>query len=448
MRARGAGRLVAVALAAACLALPPGPAGAQDKPPSGADAGDLVNAVLGGLLGFKEVTGPELEAEVAEVGGVPFRTPVPLDYLAPAELQRYLKDVLDTEYPPERAKADERMLVAFGLIPPGTPLRDLRARLLEENVVGFYDERPGRKRLYAVSADRALTPANQLVLSHELRHALQDQYADVHAVLPDSVGDFDDRRMAFVSLLEGDATLVMERFLTSRLQQSGLGTGDLSDMAWPAPPVPGVPPVLRDQLVQPYLVGRDFARALQTRGGWAALRSAWSRPPESTEQVLHPDKFAAGEAPRKVALPWAPPGGRLVNEGVLGEMLARTLLSGPEDLEPVPGKPGPPSGEEAETAAAGWGGDLFRVWDVGGRTVLAWRSEWDSPADLREFAAALRRRFGATHGPRRAARGADLYARDGWSFAVVETAAAVTLVSSDDPAALDKALVALAGGGR
>src|SRR5437899_6742482 len=51
---------------------------AQERPP---DPADLINAVLGGLLGFKEVSGAELQEEVAEVGGVPFRTPVPLDYL-------------------------------------------------------------------------------------------------------------------------------------------------------------------------------------------------------------------------------------------------------------------------------------------------------------------------------------------------------------------------------
>jgi hypothetical protein len=84
---------------------------------------------------------------------------------------------------------------------PQTDLRDLRARVLEENIAGFYDERPGKKRLYAVSDDRRLSPSNQLILSHELRHALQDQYVDLHAQLPDAVGDFDDRRLAWLSLL-------------------------------------------------------------------------------------------------------------------------------------------------------------------------------------------------------------------------------------------------------
>jgi hypothetical protein len=435
----------AAALAALVLAL--AAAGfAQERPP---DPADLINAVLGGLLGFKEVSGPELQEEVAEVGGVAFRAPVPLDYLSPADLARYLKDVLDDEYPPARALADQRTLVAFDLLPSTVDLRAVRARVLEENIAGFYDERPGHKRLYAVSEDRTLTPANQLVLSHELRHAMQDQYADVHKVVADDVGDFDDRRLAFVSLLEGDATLVMERFLVKRLSGAGLGTGDLSQLSWPVPPVPGVPGVVRDQLVLPYLIGRDFARALQERGGWDAVRAAWSAPPASTEQVLHPEKFFAHEPPRAVRISYAPPKGRVLAEGVLGELLTRTLLAGGGTEEPagfVKDASAPlPTDDEVEKAAAGWGGDLYRAWDVGGHTVLVWRSEWDRPEDARKFQDALRRRFERTH-TRRTARGTTVLARGPWSRAIVTGPDAVTLVASDDAGLFAAAVKALGGG--
>ena len=424
-----------------------GVAAAQERPP---DPTDLINAVLGGLLGFKEVTGPELQDEVAEAGGVTFRSPVPLDYLSPGDLTKYLKDVLDDEYPPARALADQRTLIAFDLLPAGTDLRAVRTRVLEENIAGFYDERPGKKRLYAVSEDRTLTPANQLVLSHELRHALQDQYADVHRILPDAVGDFDDRRLAFVSLLEGDATLVMERFLMKRLSGSALGAaGDMSQLSWPTPPVPGVPAVVRDQLVLPYLVGRDFARALQERGGWEALKAAWSAPPTSMEQVLHPEKFFAHEPPRTVAIRYAPPHGHVLDEGVLGELFTRTFLAAGSE-EDAPAAPAgvalPPTVDEVERAAAGWGGDAYRAWDVGGKTLLVWRTEWDRVEDAREFHQTALRRLERTHGARKNLEGAALFARSGWLMAVVARGDAVTLVSSDDPALVPVALKAVGGG--
>jgi hypothetical protein len=412
--------VIALVLTALLAGAPPA---APQTPP---EAADLINTLLASLGGFRDLTGPELQKEVAEAGGVPFRGDVALDFLSRPALAAYIQDVLETEYPAARASADERTLIALDLLPPRTELRRLRARLLEDNVAGFYDERPGRKRLYAVSEDRTLTPANQLVLAHELRHALQDQYADVHGVLPASIGDFDDRRMAYLSLLEGDATLVMERFLLRRLPGAPDSLGELGGFALPPIAMPGVPAVLQDQLVLPYVAGRDFARAVWSRGGWDALRRAWSLPPASTEQVLHPEKYFAGEAPRPPKAAYTPPAGRLVNEGVLGEMLTRTLL-----------------GEGSDAAAAGWGGDVVRVFDVAGRTLLVWASAWDTPADAREFAAAARARFRSRHGPPRPASGFEVFESEGWRFALREETDGVLLLSSDDAQALQAALAAM-----
>ena len=415
-------------LALAILAFAPGPGTAQEPPP--ADPSDLVNTLLSGLLGFRDLTGPELQREVAEAGGIPFRADVPLDFMTRPELSRYVRELLDAEYPEAKARVDQRTLVAFDLLPPQTDLRALRARVLEENIAGFYDERPGHKRLYAVSADRRLSPANQLILSHELRHALQDQYVDLHGQLPDSVGDFDDRRVAWLSLLEGDATLVMQRFLLRRLPGAE-ADGETPGLSMPtAPEVAGAPPVVRDQLVLPYLVGLDFVRAVWQRGGADAIQKAWAHPPESTEQVLHPEKYFAHESPRPVDVPYTPRGGRLLNEGVLGELLARTLL-----------------GEGEERGAEGWGGDEFRVWDVGGRTLLVWRSVWDRPEDARTFEAAARRRFAGAHGAPEWRSGSAVYAGGAWRWALAPRAGGVQLVASDDGAVLGDALRALPGEG-
>ncbi len=412
-------RALAALLALVLLAPPLGLA--QESPAE--DPSDLLNALLSGLLGFRDMSDVELQQEIADIGGVAFRSRVVLEYMSRQDLSQYLKEAFDSEYPKEQALADERTLLAFDLLPAGTDLRALRARLLEENIAGFYDERPGKKRLYAVSRERTLTPANQIILAHELRHALQDQYADMHNLLPDSVGDFDDRRVAVLCLFEGDATLVMERFLTKRLPGGGDAQSlDLSALALPEAALPGVPDVVRDQLVLPYVSGREFAQALWKNGGWDAVKGAWSRPPQSSEQVLHPEKYLASEAPVDVGVGYEPPAARLVSEGVLGELLIRTLLAGDR------------------RAAEGWGGDRFRTWDLAGKTLLVWRTRWDTPADAREFLDAVRGRFGSTHGPGRAENDWTLYKRNAWSLGVTARDGAVVLVSSDDPAALRTAL--------
>ena len=425
-----------VALGLVALLLSAG-AGAQAPPEKGpaTEVTDLVNALLGGLLGGTEMTEARLQEEVAEAGGLPFRRDVPVAFLGRDELAAYLRELFDEEYPVEQARTDERLLRAFDLLPPGTDLRALRAHVLEENVAGFYDERPGKRRLYAVSEDRSFSPMNQIVLAHELRHAQQDQYADLYSSVAADLSDFDDRRLAWTSLLEGDATLVMERFVRLRLGALGVavestgqdpaapGVFDLPGAAGDLFDVPGAPPVVRDQLVQPYLAGLTFARALWSRGGAEALREAWKHPPESTEQILHPEKFFAREKARRVtpAVP-APPGSRLVSEGVLGELLVRTLV------------------EEDAEAAAGWGGDGWRLWDTGGRTALAWRSEWDLPVDAAEFHTALRARLAKRGAPSRRS-GWEVFPGVGGSRLAVRRAGdAVDLVSAD--AALLDVLIA------
>jgi hypothetical protein len=396
-------------------------AAAQD--PAAGDGSDLVNVLLSSVLGFRDMSGDELEKEVAEIGQTPFRTPVVFDFLDRAQLVAYLKEVIDAEYPRSKAEADARTLVAFGLLEPGTDLRRLRARLLEENVAGFYDDRPGRKRLYAISDDRRLTPANQMILAHELRHALQDQYLDTHALLDDAIGDFDDRRLAVLSLLEGDATFVMERFLLRRAPGGDEKAEEIASLSLPTPPVEGAPPVLRDQLVLPYTTGLDFVAALWKDGGWGEVQAAWSRPPRSTEQVLHPEKYRAGEEPRRVLVSYSPRGGRLVNEGVLGEMLSRTLL-----------------GENGGHAAEGWGGDAFRVWDVSGKTLLVWQAVWDDAESATRFARAMRAQLEATQGQALQQGSFEVFGRKAWRWAWRGDAGGSTLVSSDDPDALRKAL--------
>jgi hypothetical protein len=101
------------------------------------------------------------------------------------------------------------MLRGFGFLAEGQNLRATREKVLGENVAGFYDERPGVKKLFAISSGQSLNLMNQLVLSHELRHAIQDQQVVIREKLKVQ-SDYDDRRLAALSLLEGDSSILME----------------------------------------------------------------------------------------------------------------------------------------------------------------------------------------------------------------------------------------------
>lgn len=372
-------------------------------------------AARGVALGFSTKEDVELKNDVARIGEVPFLSKVTFEFLNREEMRSYFTAIFDEEYPVAEAEADQRMLVAFDLLSEGVDLREMRGRLLEENVVGFYDERPGKKRLFVVSHRRGMTPLNRMILAHELRHALQDQHIDVHTALPRDVGDFDDRRVALMCLLEGDATWLMERYLDENvpeIRETAL------DALWTLDEPLGaeVPRVLQDQLVLPYARGRAFARALWDEGGWQALRRAWDSPPRSTEQVLHPEKYRAREAPLVVAPPEAPKNGRLVREGVLGEILIRTLLGG----------------ETEDAAASGWGGDFYRVWDVRGRTLLLWRCAWDTERDEEEFSSAIIARLTRSHGRSQRIGDMRFFKRGSWNVVVTRRDGVVLFGAADD----------------
>lgn len=359
---------------------------------------------IGEMLGLSPVSPDELKRRVATLGGLSFRSEVPVNFMSRDELAGYIRDLFEDEYPPDFSEREETMLRGFGFLGPEQDLRTLREEVLNENIAGFYDERPGVKKLFAVSSGRSLNVLNQLILSHELRHALQDQ----HVVIRDKLeveSDYDDRRLAALCLFEGDASVLMEQYLASGATQNqpelanlfqvfsqSLSGQEISAM-FAGPALQQAPPVVQEQLIAPYFEGRKLAVAIFEKGGFALLNEKLRRPPRSMEQVLHPSKYLEGtDEPVAVALPEAS-GAKPVFEGTLGELLIRVLL-----------RSGPASGS-AEAAAAGWGGDRYAVLAAGGNGShrLVWRSVWDSEADAREFASAFRSfvqsRFAAENNP-------------------------------------------------
>jgi hypothetical protein len=135
----------------------------------------------------------------------------------------------------------------------------------------------------------------------------------------------------------------------------------------------------------PYKYGLEFVRALHDKGGWETVNQAYVNPPTTTEQILHPEKYFAGEAGVKVVLPkmtdssWTRVGNETYGEYFLVVMLEKWIPQG-----------------EAERAAAGWGGDTLVSYEKGNDSLLAWNITWDSAVDATEFDAAFHKMTKAT----------------------------------------------------
>lgn len=319
----------------------------------------------------------ELKRQVAAIGRLEFRRDVPVRYLDRAQLRAYVERLFAEDYPAGLAARESEYLYWMGFTRERVDLRDLRRRIILENVGGMYNEKTDE--LLAVEEFRQVDMLNAPALAHELRHALQDQYFDLAAVLGD-LSDFDDRKLAALAAVEGDATLVM-------VKQMGFDPDQVGDAFSPenilsysalagATTLAAAPEVVRLQLLMPYLDGMRFSRAVAREGGWKALNRVLAHKPLSSEQVLHPGKYAAGERPLDAAIRFRPSRGELYHSGVVGEYYLNVLLK---------------QGDETTDAAQGWGGDAFALYRDGEARLLLWKSRWDTPADASRFHADFRR---------------------------------------------------------
>jgi hypothetical protein len=282
-------------------------------------------------------------------------------------------EALDEEYPLARREADERILTLLGLLPEGSDLRELAGTIFGEEVAGFYDETTKEMTLVAGAGTGT---EGEITLAHELTHALEDQHFDLE---PES--GLDDERTAHTALVEGTATIAMADYAARFLIPGDARRRDLLDQLALVDLLEsdsGLPPYMQRSLIFPYSAGARFVDAIGTWGpANAALRD---EPPVSTEQILHPEKYRAGERPLPVQ-PARPPGPEWEREahGTIGEFDTAELVRTSDS--PV----------RATRAAAGWGGGRYELWERADRSVLALAWRWDTRRDAAEFAAALPR---------------------------------------------------------
>jgi hypothetical protein len=242
-------------------------------------------------------------------------------------------------------------------------------------VHGVYNA--GEKQI-AVAAE-PLGARMKYILSHEVTHALQDQHFNLAELIHQQPTN-SDRDLAIRAVIEGDATVTARVFATLTLSASELGELRNGGASLGTP--------------QLYQLGADFVQTLLTEGGWDAVNGVYSSPPQSTEQIMHPQKYSQREAPMLPGLPdslallgadW-----RLVREDTLGELELQNTLS-----QSVPVL-------VATQAAGGWGGDRYQLLERSGDGFLSLVlvTTWDSGKDAQEFFLAYADAVQARHGHR------------------------------------------------
>jgi hypothetical protein len=330
-------------------------------------------------------TVPQIVADLSRLRGLPLDAPVDVQFLDEAAFRQEQHRVMGARKP--SASDRDSYYAAFGMANPAN-LATLANDLVDEQLVGFYDRKT--KCIYVRRRDprRRLARELRITIAHEAEHALQDRFFDTSAA---DVLDDADQSLALRALFEGEATLASAVFeetyeggqaaeVISRLEGGALGReaeylrthgGRLSTDA---------PPILRAQLEWPYFEGVVFVATLAASGGWELVNAALRNPPQTTEQVLHVEKYIAGEGAIEVQTPKPLEGYTLVGRGRMGELQTRFLLA--ECM----------TDEEAAQTAAGWGGDAYAILTRGAEQVLLWSTAWDDERAASRFEAALRSR--------------------------------------------------------
>ncbi len=332
----------------------------------------------------------EINQQVRAIRGLDEKKPVTPTLLSSEELSDVIRLTFDQDYPPAQVAADEQLYKGLGLIAADADLEAIFVDLLESQVAGLYD--PVAEKLYVVSKEGTVGPVEQVYYSHEYDHALQDQHFDLEAVT-DGLEDQSDRLLARQSIVEGDAYILMTFWLQQNLTAEEVAEvfQASSDPALQAA-LDRVPQIVQAQILFSALQGTFFVQGIHASGGWEAVDAAFARLPESTEQILHPEKYESGEAPIAVDLPddlatRMGTGWSLAQENTMGEHQTGIWL-------------GSPSIAAATDAAAGWGGDRIAV--LSGPSdawAIAWQTAWDSTADAEEFAVTAETAVAKAGGP-------------------------------------------------
>jgi hypothetical protein len=324
--------------------------------------------------------------EIEKGTGLKFKRPPVLQERSKDEVRQFLEREFREKLSDREIAGTQSAYRRFGLIPDTLDLRKFLVDFYTEQVAGYYD--PKTRVLYLVKG--APPEQSNLIIQHELVHALQDQYTNLDSIQSQK-GD-NDAQMAASAVFEGHATIQQLQAMLG----TGTDAGELFPGAWERlrdairqnsssmPQFAAAPLIIQEAAIFPYLSGAEFIRRFdRLRHGQVPFGKNM---PTSTEQILHEEAYFGPkrDEPTHITLPV--PADDYQDD--LGEFETRIFFY--QHLQDQ---------NEAVRAAAGWDGDRYVVLKSSRGDGLAWLTVWDSAVDAAEFTSAMEqviaKRFGA-----------------------------------------------------
>jgi hypothetical protein len=370
--------------------------------------------------------------ETSELRELSILKPVKSGAQSRTEIEQMIVRNLDQESTPAEMHATEVSLRKFGLAPSNFQYRPFLIKLLTEQVAGYYD--PKAQQFYL--ADWIELEGQKPVMAHELTHALQDQHFNLRRFENWPKGD-SDAELAVHALIEGDATLAMTLYMAKNPLVALAFIRSLGSEGTSSEQFKLAPRALRESLVFPYEQGMEWTTQLYKRGGWSLVSQAFTKLPQSSEQILHVEKYYSYETPTKVALPDVKsvlgPSWKRLDYDVNGEWSYYLIL---DQFLNAPA--------ESKRAAAGWAGDRYEIYEgTNGDVFLGQMTVWDTENDAREFFDAYSKRTTRRYPDARATEisGKDQGERHEWQTAegrvALELRGSRVLIAEGIPAKVD-----------
>ncbi|MGV3525270.1 MAG: hypothetical protein ACO1RX_13650 [Candidatus Sericytochromatia bacterium] len=331
---------------------------------------------------FKELK--QIEAilkDVSSLRQLPVKRPIQISTLARADLAADLKQRMDKEIPPDKLRGEQLLYQQLGMLPTGFDYAGFMLDLYAEQIGGYYD--PETQALRLIKGNPLSGLEQQMLIAHELTHALQDQHYDLQKYLNGN-SDNDDRTLAHMALIEGDATVAATEYIQRRQQERPMGglldlVGTLfsaARMVSQSETFRSAPRFIQDSLLFPYQQGAQFVTAFRDQGwSWQEMGKLYQRPPTATEQIFHPQLYVDAQEPGSMntSLLKLLPGAKNLSSSVWGELGYRQALRHHLGVQ------------KALSAARGWHADRYEVLDTPEGPVVGLFSTWDSAAEAEEF---------------------------------------------------------------
>ncbi len=308
---------------------------------------------------------------------------VRLRWITSAEIPEISREEVQSKLPPAVAEAYRDAYAALGVFPPDLDLLGALTELHQDQLVGVYS--PRDRTLFVVKdVPEHVDGGAELIVVHELVHALQHQHFPFAMALLEGLAANDDVLSALATAIEGDASYTMLGLSLGtdpKLRATAAEDARRSwqaDMDTPTGALAAIPRLLRNSLLFPYAHGIVLASRRYDARGNAGLDDLVRSPPLSTGRVLHPEDADPVEF---VKLPEAELAEALAERDCV---LGQSNVAGVLTIDVLFRDHGHDRGLGGLTSR--WTGDRFLHVVCPTGPDLVWVTRWDDAASARRFA--------------------------------------------------------------